>query len=61
MAGHQNQVKTVFDLVDAILDGDARHGNSSKRPTMNGLEASYNRKPSKSKEFGAWRRAARTL
>ena len=31
MAGHQDEIETVVDLVDAVFDSDASHGDSFKR------------------------------
>src|SRR6202044_2227214 len=39
MAGHQDQIKSVVDLVDAILNGDTSHGDSSAVETGSKMEA----------------------
>jgi len=38
MAGHKNEVKAIVDFVDAILDGDASHGDSFERARKMGSE-----------------------
>src|SRR5580704_12694264 len=49
VARHENQIEAVFDLVDAILDGDARHGGNSSKKVVGylGLAGSYTRRSTK--------------
>src|SRR5271165_420387 len=51
MAGQQDEVETVLDLVDAIFDGDASHGCSWKGCRTVGVWPLLHRETRRSKLF----------